>query len=335
MLDAVKRATFRAATWAGGAADIRDTIVVAGAPRSGTTWVAELLRELVGYKLFNEPLFLANYPEAREAGFSWRTHIPPGAHQPEAEAYLRKALTGQMPLGPGWHLEGSSALGRFTEHVTQRRMVVKFCRAGRLLRWLEATFDIQGIVLLMRHPCAVIASQLQHGRWDADQLVYNLDTRAAFGEMPDELYDQHAVLLDSLSTRLEVLAAVWCLDYYLPLIEHRDENPPWILMPYERLVTRGEEELERVLDTLNVSPTGSMLAQLHEPSRSAQGDFRSDSEQQLSKWRNRLSTAQIDTVERIVSGFGLSQFYSRDLEPDYDALNSYQCPTARWDDSTY
>ena len=54
-----------------------DTIVVAGSPRSGTTWLAELLRRLPGYKFLNEPLLLPNNPAAQEVGFEWRTHIAP------------------------------------------------------------------------------------------------------------------------------------------------------------------------------------------------------------------------------------------------------------------
>lgn len=319
MLNALKQATFSAVNRAAADCDLRDTIIVAGAPRSGTTWVAELFRELDGYKLLNEPLFLSNYPKAQEAGFSWRTYLLPDAHAPRAEAYLHDALTGRMPLGPGWYFQRNSALGRLVEHATHRRLVVKFCRAGRMLRWMTSTFDVRGTVLVIRHPCAVVASQLHHGGWEAEGLVHDLEAREALGEIPDHVYQRHEDTLASLKTRLEVMTAVWCLDYYMPLLEHGNGDVPWTLLPYERLVTRGKEELERVLSSFGASLSESLIAQLRTPSYSAKGDVQAP-EQQLSKWRRRLSEEQIDIVLEIVDRMGLSRYYDRAIEPDYEAL---------------
>ena len=330
MLEATKRATFRAITYAGTSRNVEDTIVVAGAPRSGTTWVAELLRELNDYKLFNEPLFLSNYPEAREAGFSWRTHIAPEAQHSKAEAYLRNALTGRMPLGPGWHFQASSVLGKLIEHGTKHRMVAKFCRAGRLLQWMGETFSVGGVVLLIRHPCAVISSQLRHGRWDADQLVHDLESVDALGEMPTETFERYRGMFNSLSSRLEVMTAVWCLDYYIPLLGDESKSFPWLLLPYERLVRQGHHELERVGSFLSVDIPDSIKHSLDRPSFSAQGDVRKEPVSQLRKWKDHLSESQIATILEIVDRFDLSRFYSSAPEPDYDILNRYQAANARW-----
>jgi len=44
-------------------------------------------------------------------------------------------------------------------------MIIKFVRANRLLPWMCQTFDIRSPVLLVRYPCAVIASQLKSTAW--------------------------------------------------------------------------------------------------------------------------------------------------------------------------
>jgi hypothetical protein len=55
-----------------------------------------------------------------------------------------------------------------------------------------------------------------------------------------------------------------------------------------------------------------------------------DAEKQLSKWRRRLSEEQIDAVLSVVDQVGLTAFYTRALEPQYEKLNDYQLPAHRW-----
>jgi hypothetical protein len=75
MIRSAKHALFRGAGRLA-ACDPSDTIVVVGSPRSGTTWLLELLRALPGYKAINEPFW---YDEVRQAhGFAWRPHLAPG-----------------------------------------------------------------------------------------------------------------------------------------------------------------------------------------------------------------------------------------------------------------
>ena len=142
---------------------MEDTIVVSGSPRSGTTWLAEIFRELPSYKLINEPLRLSTNPRAREAGFKWRTHVAPGEKRPELQSHLEDVLRGRVELGPAWHLRESNLLGKLQEYLVRRKLVVKFCRAGRMLHWMADRVPSRGIVVIIRHPCAVIASMLNMG----------------------------------------------------------------------------------------------------------------------------------------------------------------------------
>jgi len=319
MAKILKDVAFRAAAYAG-ECKIENTIVVAGAPRSGTTWLAELLRELPKYKFLNEPLFLRNNPVAREAGFEWRTHLSPEEENATAQAFLEDVLSGHVSRGPLWHYKTSSSTGRLFEHALSSKLVVKFCRAGRLLHWMLRRFEVRGTVVIIRHPCAVLASQLEHGGWSLDQLDHDVDSEKALGQMSDRVRDRFAEVLEGISTRLEMMAARWCLDYYIPLIEYADRGSPWILVPYERLVLDGEGEMDRVLSALGAEMTDAVRDQLAAASAYASSDLaRTDGEQQLAKWRSRLSEEQIERVLDIVSAFELD-FYTEELEPDYERM---------------
>jgi hypothetical protein len=300
------------------------TVLVAGAPRSGTTWLAELLREMPGYKFMNEPLFLRNNPLAREVGFEWRTHLSPEEEWPDAEAFFENVLSGRVSRGPLWHYQASSSVARLIEHTSNPKLVVKFCRAGRLLHWLLRRFEVLGTVLIIRHPCAVLASQLGHGGWAPDQLAHDIDSEEAVGQMPDEVWDRFGKVLGNISTRLEMMTARWCLDYYIPLIEYADYGHPWVLTPYERLVLDGENEMKCILSTFGAEMTDGIRDQLTSASAYASNDLATDDKRkQLGKWRFRLSKQQIDQILGIVSAFGLD-FYTRELEPKYEDLPGYE-----------
>lgn len=315
-----KNFVFKAVTAIAGGCEIKDTIVLAGAPRSGTTWLAELLRELPGYKFLNEPLLLRNNEEAIKTGFRWRTQLHPNEDAKEKKAFFEDVLSGQVSHGPLWHYGSENSVSKLVEHATHRRLVVKFCRAGRLLHWLNQNYDVRGTVLIIRHPCAVVASQLDHGGWQPDKVVHDLDSDAALGEIPSDIHDQFADILSSLETRIDIMTAVWCLDYYIPLIKYADHGHPWTLVSYENMVLDGYAEMERVFDCLGANVPETLREKLGTASAYASDNLSvTDKYRQISKWKKQLSTEQISRVLELVKAFELD-FYTEDIEPDYRRL---------------
>jgi hypothetical protein len=201
-----------------------------------------------------------------------------------------------------------------------------------MLHWFCRQFDVRGPVFIVRHPCAVVASMLRHGAWDEGDLHgHDREDHALHaGALPDPLRDVFGPILERIETQVEALATMWCLDHYVPLIHHAESGYPWVLVPYERMVTKGQRELRRVTKALGVEMTAEMQSQLHQPSSSVRDQLHRDAQKQLSKWRRRLSDDQIESVLRIVDRLGLSRFYTDALEPDYEALNSFQRPEWQW-----
>lgn len=332
MVTTVKKKIFEAAgRWSRCSAE--ESVVIAGVPRAGTTWLLELLRTLPGRKALNEPLL---YRTARhEYGFGWHKYIAPAADAPRQRRYLERTLRGQAREIPAWFFEAESQPGKVLEHVTRKKLIVKFCRLNRALHWFARQFDVQGIVLMVRHPCAVVASMLQQGAWKESRLRGHGPTRAEqalHGEtLPDALRDPFEPVLERITTQVEVLAVHWCLDHYVPLLQHVECGYPWVLAPYERLVTQGEEELRRIAEALGIGLTAEMRDRLREPSSSVVDQVHQRPERQLKKWRRRLSEQQVEDILRVVDEVGLSQFYTDANEPNYDRLNDCQKKSARWE----
>jgi len=301
---------------------LEDTIVVAGVARSGTSWLAELVTTLPGYKLLGEPLAY---------GLGRPDHVPLCQHPSEENRVLQsdlaEILEGRRP--GGWRLGTESRLRRLIRHVDRRRMVTKFIHGNRLLQWLDGAFDIRGIILIVRHPCAVVASMQKYGAW-----YYATPTGSSPGlkhieeGLPDSLVHEVRERLPRRPTsNEEMLALRWALDHYIPFFVHEEAGHPWTLVPYERLVAAGPEELARMFSRLDAEMPPEAADRLSVPSRSAQrtGVYADDVKKQLSKWRRALDPDQVDRILQIAESFDLD-FYDDTLEPDYARLMEFQWP---------
>jgi len=146
---------------------IDETIAITGAPRSGTSWLLELLRSVPEYKALREPLH--RELAFRKYGFEWRTYLEPGTSSPLHRAYLDLVLTGRAGI-PGWHFEASTRIGQLVEHATRNQLIVKFYRLNRMLVWFGQQFATRGTIFIIRHPCAVVSSMMNHGLWSEENL---------------------------------------------------------------------------------------------------------------------------------------------------------------------
>jgi len=102
-------------------------------------------------------------------------------------------------------------------------------------------------------------------------------------------------------------------------VENANPKPyPWLLLTYEKLVTNGEEELQRIFNAIEMEVPESAVMRLRVPSREARKDFPIlTGENPLDDWTKNLSKEQIRRILHLVSAFGLD-FYGEGLEPDYE-----------------
>lgn len=311
-----------------GSCRIAETIVIAGSPRSGTTLIQEALQEIPDYKALNEPLLRRE--TQRRHGFSSRAYIPLGAEAPQQKAFLERALTGRLGHDARWAMRSETPIGRLREHASRKKLLVKFCRINRMLPWFAETFQTRGILFVVRHPCSVISSMIKFGQWNVDYVgqPQGPDSPLYLANLAPQTREVFEPIVSEIKTHAEALAAIWCLDHYIPLVEAKSR--PWILLPYERLVRSGREQLDRVMRGFGVEVNERMVRLLDKPSSSVKGELDRDVDKQLAKWRRNLTASEIDGILDIVDRSGLSRFYHDANEPNYDALNALQRADTRW-----
>ncbi len=278
-------------------------LVLTSSPRSGSTWLGNAFGSIPNTCILFEPLQLTYVPEAKAAGFSWRTFVHPENEWPEGEAFLRRVFEGRVVNR--WTCREMSLL----EACRATTMIIKFVRANRLLPWMCQTFPIRSPVLLIRHPCAVIASQLNSPGW------WGMAMRP---ESPPYIanYPLFEAALSKTQGIEEYLAASWALDQLPPLMY---EPPlPWTVVTYEELFLKPAATLAKIFQAWKLDiDLDEALSRLKKPSSVVYKSGVSG----IDGWKKRLTEAQVEKILHTIEGFGL-RFYTRHAEPDYETLYS-------------
>jgi hypothetical protein len=98
-----------------------------------------------------------------------------------------------------------------------------------------------------------------------------------------------------------------------------EETPhPWSIIAYEELLLRPEEALMAVFQAWGLDvDINAVVSQLKVPSSTVYESGISG----LSGWRKQLTDRQVSRIINTIERFGV-RFYSRDVEPNYDVLQS-------------
>jgi Sulfotransferase family len=288
--------------------DLAETLVVAGSPRSGTTWLAEVLGTLPRSAILFEPEHMLQVPDARKAGLDWHVLKLPGDAWPEGDTYFDRVLRGRV-VTP-WtvsHLPLSRA-------IAPRRWIVKFVDANLMLGWLATRFPLRPPVLVLRHPCAVVGSQLRRG-WQLE----HAPRLAAFFDR----YPQFKEYVAALKDPIEWSTAHWCIHTYVPLI--LPQPRPFIVTTYEQATREPEQEFSRLFEKWHLPMPADLVNRTRRPSGTTDlGSGLLKPKDADAGWRKTLTPTQVRQVLAVVRAFGLD-FYTDDPQPDASRLAG-PCP---------
>jgi len=306
----------------------KNTILILGAPRSGTTWLMEIICCIPNYTSVFEPLKPLWFPESIKYGIIPGIYYSPNEKWEEGKQYLSQIFNGQktncFPIQ-------KNNLKTIMQRLLANKIVVKSIRLNQMLPWINKNFNLRKILFIIRHPCAVIASQIK-SRWcgyynetfpyldsyPSKEIIFNRVSKIDF--LNHDIREK----IKQIKTLEEILAVAWCLDNYILLVNKR--SIPWTVISYESLVKNfkneiinlfkeiGEEKIPKIVYKLEKKPTFVTFPK----------DFSkiNNKPDQLSKWKKELTKTQIDNILNIVSYFGFN-FYSENPEPDYDKFKSF------------
>lgn len=278
-------------------------VVLSCDPRSGSTWLQEILADGLGAATIWEPFHLEEAPLVRELGFGWRQHIPAEADWPEAEALVRRILSGQ--LVNAW----TGSASRASDFLKARRLLVKCCRANAFLPWMvrRIRFEMRPIHFL-RHPFAIAASQIRMGNFTGDGL-----RNALFdGRYVDQMA-QHNDYILGLQSDEERIVAMWCRSQ-LPSLTDPQRRELWTTAHYETLLLDPEAEIERIFSEWGQPVPEGIAARVSRPSRMTQkGALKADAMSQVGKWQAVFPESKQRAMGDVLRHFGVTCYRQEPL----------------------
>ena len=289
--------------------DCQETILLSGTARGGTTLLAQIISTLPNTQILWEPLNPGNNRECEKFGFGWHHYITPDESAELQFEYIRKLICGEaIHTGTLYR-----SFFSFADLLRSQRLAIKFANANRILGWLSRNFS-NPIVLQLRHPCAVIASQLNHqGFAKVEKRDWLPDWLLANCPEAEEVYRSEVNTLE------EIRCWDWCIQTVLAL-EHCDFNRVHMLT-YESLITNPEEELLELCRYLDEDVPDKAMSIVKKPSSTASaGAYTQNPEQQLNRWKERLTNDQAQRIQRLATRFGLEFYFNYDIPKSSNVL---------------
>jgi hypothetical protein len=284
--------------------DPRHTVFLAGTARSGTTWVSEILNYRNEYRYIFEPFNPSRVPLVAPVGI--RRYLRPDDAADDVLPIAERVLSGRLR---------SSWTERFNGRLVADKRLIKDIRANLMLKWLHDRFPSMPIILLMRHPCAVVHSYRKQGWRGA------VEPLLAQPRLVEDFLSPCLEEIRAAPTAFERAAYIWCVETLVPL--NQFEPGEVHLVFYEHLVADPAREIERMFAFLGKHYDPEILAKVTRPSlTSRKGSVGSTGGTRLEGWRREMDAAETRRIFEIVGRFGLDAIYSEAPMPDLAGLEA-------------
>jgi hypothetical protein len=273
--------------------DYRQTVIVAGTGRSGTTWVEEVINSRNDFRIMFEPFHSKKVDLLSDWNF--RQYLRSNDRRDKFLIPATRILSGHIR---------NKWIDKYNQKFFSRKRLIKDIRAQLFLHWLKHNFPEIPIILLLRHPCAVANSKLQLG-WDT-----HLDEFLRQDELMDDFLSPFKKELENAENPFDKHIFMWCVENYIPL---RQFNEGEILVIfYENFCKYPQNEIEKVKRFVGDTFSSEMLDKVTKPSAQSRKESAIVSKVDLvNSWRKSINDEQVKRAVEILSIFGLQEIYNK------------------------
>lgn|SRR5690554_1704153 len=294
---------------------LKNTIILTSEPRSGSTWLMEVIADLMGCVVNWEPLHVDKGIVPKKYKLGERPLIRTSDKSESLKRLFEDILT--FKKYNVWT----------TQHIAIKNLLIrkyvltKFVRANNLLPWFTSRLDLERKpILLLRHPITTCSSQLKNFQRLTGASLSQPSKDEKLYSPPDcinnERYIEHQHYINSLQTPLERQIALWCINNYE--VSNHPDSDKWITVYYEHLVLHPEEELTVLFKNLNLSfaMQNADNADFRKPSRTNfLKEYNRNPTIQLESFLESFDKAYLQKIQDILDYFEIDNYSAFDAYP--------------------
>ncbi|MFD1316096.1 sulfotransferase domain-containing protein [Namhaeicola litoreus] len=283
----------------------KKNIFIFSMPRSGSTWLQELIWTQKGIKYCNEPLNIRDKKIRELSGITSWEELYDEENRNKLIKYFKKHCVGKInwmnpnPLRKNYNF--------FTD-----RMVFKIINGGEYLI-NEISDNCNGkVVYLIRHPIPVALSR---------KLLPRLETlcsKNVIGRFPADI-QRLAMDINNNDDFLEKAILSWCIQNRIALEKRRSD---WLIITYEQLVVDPRPIVDKMVSELELEDSEKIFNQLNIPSRvtvqsgkekshKIKNKENNESKDFIELWRSKVDSKKEAELFKIIDLFGLGDIYQK------------------------
>lgn len=300
---------------------IQRPVLITGSPRSGTTWVGRTIAQAARTRYVHEPFNISAgscacgvkvdqwfYYITKESGEAFTRHFH---HLLKSGFDLWNILNLISDLKQKKRLQ---RIARYIKSCRKDRLIIKDPLAIFSAEWLDATFDMD-VVILIRHPAAVVSSYKKLN-WSHDFSHFVMQD-ALMKEHLFPFKDEINYLVDRKADDIDRISTLWKIINYVAIkLSIKHEN--WICVRYEDIVQNPVVRFESIFKRLDLAFSqkvetfieGSSFASDAIEDKNPYSIIR-DSKQVAQSWKGNLSLSEIERIKKNVEGVS-GTLYSED-----------------------
>ena len=281
--------------------DAGRTVLLTGAGRGGTTWLAEMLNKRNDVRYMFEPFYAGEIPAAR-AFRNWQ-YLRADEKSPDHLAFAATVITGRFR---------HERVDMYNRRLFCSRRLIKEVRANLMIGWLCENFPGMKVIHLVRHPFATVKSRLAHNR--------SIDIEGEFLAQRELLEDHlapHLGLIAEARTDFERHMIGWSIEHAVAFDQLAGRK--FCRVYYELLCANPRSEVRRALEYAGVAVDEARIdAVLRKPSSTALDSaaaIRAGADL-VDTWRAAFTAAEVRRGLEILERFGLAEIYGDGLMPN-------------------
>lgn len=296
-------------------------ILILSSPRSGSTWLMELIYTQPGVKYINEPLGknILDYKHFLPIKTRWNYIC--------LDEYEKGILKEYFIKDKAIKYFGPKNIFSVNYNFFTNRRVIKCIRANELIDWFltECGFNC---IYLIRHPLSQSLSCIKRGH-HVQVEEYLADDRYKERYLNKELI---GFIRDIIAhgTDLEKFVVDWCLDNLATLLYIRNkERNGLVFLTYEELVMKPLETIDLLSERLNLTAKERMTKHINVPSmvtdsstsKTKNNIKKGDRFSLINKWKGAVSDEEEARLFKILERFDIDIYEYHNFNPVKKYLN--------------